>query len=195
MLVLTTGEQGPQASASRVEEQQRAADRLGATLYWGSFDDGAVPEGRPAIDLIQALIEETGAQTIYTHSPNDTHQDHRATALATMSAARRSLRVLRYESPTTTMFSPNLFVDVEAFLEAKIELICDHVSQVLKNGLVDVDAARAQARYHGFKARVHHAEAFETERFLWDLAGGTEAAGRLELDMRRPSELDVVGLR
>src|SRR5579871_1121812 len=40
LLVLTTGEQGPQAAASRVEEQQQAADKLGATLYWGSFDDG-----------------------------------------------------------------------------------------------------------------------------------------------------------
>jgi IS5 family transposase len=44
-----------------------------------------------------------------------------------------------------------------------------HASQVLKNGLVDLEAVEAQARYRGFQARVKLAEAFEVERFLWDL--------------------------
>jgi LmbE family N-acetylglucosaminyl deacetylase len=196
LLVLTTGEQGPQAAASRVDEQRHAADKLGARLYWGSFDDGAVPEGRPTIDLIQRVMGETGAQTIYTHSTNDTHQDHRAAGAATLGAARRSTRVLRYESPTTTAFTPNLFVDIAEHLEAKIDLICAHVSQVLKNGLVDVEAIRAQARYYGFKARVHHAEGFETDRFLWDLGPSEDGADSLvDLDMEASSRFDVVGLR
>jgi LmbE family N-acetylglucosaminyl deacetylase len=193
LLVLTTGEQGPQAAASRVEEQEAAADKLGATLFWGTFDDGAVPDGRAAIDLIERVMRETGAETIYTHSPHDTHQDHRATALATAAAARRSSRVLRYESPTTTLFSPNVFVDVEPYVGAKVDLVCAHVSQVLKNGLVDVDAIQAQARYYGFKARIHAAEAFETDRFVWDLA--SPMTGHDPLDLRDEGEFDVVALR
>jgi len=197
LLVLTTGEQGPQAAASRVDEQQQAADRLGARLYWGAFDDGAVPEGRPAIDLIQAVMRDMGAETIYTHAPSDTHQDHRATAAATFSAARRSTRILAYESPTTTTFAPNVFVDVESYLDAKVDLICAHVSQVLKNGLVDVEAIQAQARYYGFKARVHYAEAFETDRFLWDLgsAAAFTGSGVVDLGMHSRSDFDVVGSR
>ena len=193
LLVLTTGEQGPQASASRVEEQQAAADKLGAVLYWGSFDDGAVPDGRPAVDLIQDVLRASSADTIYTHSQNDTHQDHRATALATFAAARRSVRVLRYESPTSVTFAPTVFIDIAAHLDAKIDLVCAHVSQVLKNGLVDLDAVRAQARYYGFRARVHHAEAFETDRFVWDIDPLDRSLTPYE--DRATADLDVVVLR
>lgn len=197
LLVMTTGEQGPQASASRVDEQLQAADRLGAQLFWGPFDDGAVPEGRPTIDLIQVVMKEMDAEMVYTHALNDTHQDHRATATASSSACRRLSTILRYESPTTTTFVPSLFVDVEAHLDTKIDLICAHVSQVLKNGLVDVEAVRAQARYHGFRARVHQAEAFETERFVWGLPSSRapRIGTAVDVTVATASELDVVGLR
>jgi LmbE family N-acetylglucosaminyl deacetylase len=195
LLVLTTGEQGPQAAASRVDEQHQAAEKLGAALLWGSFDDGSVPDGRTTVDLIQRVMRDLVPDVIYTHSPNDTHQDHRATALATFGAARRACRILRYESPTTTAFTPNLFVDIEQSLEQKVELICAHVSQVLKNGLVDVDAVRAQARYYGFKARTHYAEGFETDRFLWGLGAERDGREPLDLDLRRAEEFDIAGLR
>jgi LmbE family N-acetylglucosaminyl deacetylase len=195
LLVLTTGEQGPQAAASRVDEQDQAATKLAAALIWGSFDDGAVPEGRATIDLIQRVMNDFAPDVIYTHAVNDTHQDHRATALATSAAARRACRILRYESPTTTVFTPNVFVDIEHLLDQKVELICAHVSQVLKNGLVDVDAVKAQARYYGFKARVHLAEGFETDRFVWGMGTERDGEDRLELDIRRPEAFDVVALR
>ena len=38
---------------------------------------------------------------------------------------------------------------------------------MLKNGLVDLEAIEALARYRGFEARIRQAEAFETERFVW----------------------------
>ena len=175
LLVMTTGEQGPQASRSRVHEQEEAAALLGAELFWGGFDDGAVPDSRPAVDAIQSVIRSFRADTVYTHSPSDTHQDHRATALASLSATRRAGRVLMYESPTTTSFAPSVFVDVERFVDAKLALVRAHLSQVLKNGLVDLEAVEAQARYRGFRARIHHAEAFESDRFVWDLTEQTTA--------------------
>ncbi len=194
LLVMTTGEQGPQAAASRVDEQVAASRRLGAELCWGSFDDCAVPDGRPSIELIEAVLAHTGADLVYTHSPNDTHQDHRATANATFAAARRLSRVLRYESPTTTSFLPSVYVDIDSYLDAKVDLICAHVSQVLKNGLVDVEAIRAQARYYGFRARLHLAEAFETDRFVWDVISPSELTDR-EVDLRSASDFDVAVLR
>ncbi len=173
LLIMTTGEQGPQASRSRVHEQEEAAAMLGARLFWGAFEDGAVPEGRKAVERIEAVAFELGAETIYTHTPRDTHQDHRATGLATAAAARRSERVLCYESPSSTVFAPTVYVDVAPQLETKLALIRSHFSQVLKNGLVDLEAVEAQARHRGFMARVRLAEAFETNRFVWDLGAPT----------------------
>ncbi len=171
MLVMTTGERGPQWSKSRIAEQEDAAKLLGADLVWGGFEDGSVPEGRAGIDTIQAAVRETGADLVYTHSPRDTHQDHRATATASLAACRRVSRVLLYESPTSQGFLPAVYVDVDDLVDGKCELINAHVSQVLRNGLVDCDAVKAQARYRGFQARTRMAEAFEADRFVWDLAG------------------------
>lgn len=169
LLVMTTGERGPQASRPRMVEQEDAARLLGAELIWGGFDDGAVPDDRSSVDLIQDVVRQFGNDVVYTHCPRDTHQDHRATGKATMAACRRAHRVLMYEAPTSCEFRPTVYVDVQSVLEQKVGLVRAHVSQVLKNGLVDLEALEAQARYRGFQSRIRHAEAFEAERFLWEM--------------------------
>jgi LmbE family N-acetylglucosaminyl deacetylase len=181
LLVMTTGEQGPQAARSRVHEQQEAARLLGARLEWGGFDDGAVPDGRDAVEIIEGSIQRNGIDAIYTHASSDSHQDHRNTALASLAAARRTRQVLLYESPTTLGFQPDLFVDIDGYVEPKLELLRAHLSQVLKNCLVDLDAIVAQARYRGFTGRVRHAEGFECSRYTVRL--GAEDSGCVDLDL------------
>src|SRR2546429_633714 len=90
-------------------------------------------------------------------------------------------RVLTYEAPWSRGFVPQMFLDVEGLVEQKLELIRAHESQVLKNRLVDLEAVAAQARYRGFQGRVHYAEAFEIERFVWDLSAGAIAAPAVEI--------------
>ncbi|HEV8295719.1 MAG TPA: PIG-L deacetylase family protein [Acidimicrobiales bacterium] len=181
LLVMTTGERGPQNVESRILEQEAAAELLGARLLWGGFADGEVPEDRDAITMVQAAFDHCAADIVYTHGLRDTHQDHRATGAAVLSATRRTSRVLQYESPTSIDFRPTVYVDVAAELEAKMDAIRAHISQVLKNGLVDLEALEAQARYHGFRARVRYAEAFETERFLWDVSSPSSSATPLDV--------------
>jgi LmbE family N-acetylglucosaminyl deacetylase len=124
---------------------------------------------RSAVNTVQDAIEASGADVVYGHAPGDTHQDHRSTAAAVLAATRRASRVLLFESPTTVDFDPVIYIDIATLVEDKLDLLRAHMSQVLKNGLVDLEALEAQARYHGFRARVRNAEAFESERFLWEL--------------------------
>ena len=175
MLVMTAG-LGPAEQRARPEEQEEAAALLRAGLIWGGFEDGRVPSDGPAVRVIESAIARTGAEVIYTHAAGDSHQDHRAVAAATAAAARRTQRLLCYESPTTLGFSPTHFVDVDGLVEAKLGLIRAHLSQVMKNGLVDLEAIEAQARFRGFQARVRHAEAFEATRFVWDIPQFAHAA-------------------
>lgn len=172
MLVMTSGEQGPQAERSRMAEQHDAAAMLGATVLWGGFPDGAIADDRCAVNVVEDAMVTSGAELIYCHAPQDTHQDHRAASAAVLSASRRASRVLMYESPTSVTFEPTIFIDIAIFVEAKLDLLRAHVSQVLKNGLVDLEAVEAQARYFGFRGRVRYAEAFASERFLWELPMG-----------------------
>jgi len=178
LLVMTTGEQGPQAALSRISEQERAAEVLGATLHWGAFHDGAIPEGRPTIQAVEAVLRESGAGIVYGPAISDTHQDHRAVSAAVAAACRRSSRVMFYESPTSVGFSPSVYLDVAEHLDGKLTAIRAHTSQVLKNHLVDLEAVEAQARYHGFRARIRFAEAFEAGRFVWDLFVKGDHAGQ-----------------
>ena len=61
LMVMTTGEQGPHAARSRISEQEDAAAFIGADLYWGGFEDGAIPEGREGIMAVEAVLHRTGA--------------------------------------------------------------------------------------------------------------------------------------
>jgi LmbE family N-acetylglucosaminyl deacetylase len=171
MLVMTPGELGPQGLTSRVREQEAAAAIIGATLIWGTFEDGNIPSGRDAVAMVDEAVTRTGADVIYAHAPSDTHQDHVATSLAALASSRRLARVLFYQSPSTTSFDPTVFVDVERTLGDKLASLRAHWSQVMQCPMVDLEAVEAGARYWGSRAKISYAEAFETPRFVWDIGG------------------------
>jgi LmbE family N-acetylglucosaminyl deacetylase len=169
LLVMTAGELGPAGRTSvRRSEQSIAAELRGADLRWGGFTDGDVPVGIEAAAVVEAAVMETRADVVYTHTPHDSHQDHRATASATMSGSRHTARVLCYESPSSLRFTPSAFVDVGVVMNDKLGLIRAHWSQVLGTDLVDEEVLWAQARMRGFAGRVRMAEAFEVPRLLVD---------------------------
>jgi LmbE family N-acetylglucosaminyl deacetylase len=170
MLVMTNGDRGPQGARSRVSEQKEASRVIGAQLLWGHFDDGAIPSGRESVAVVDAAVRDLHADVVYVHAPQDSHQDHVATSLAAAAAARRTARILYYQSPSTTVFAPNLFVDVEDTVRGKIDSLRAHWSQVTQCQFVDLEAVEAGCRYWGSRARISYAEPFETPRFVWDIA-------------------------
>jgi LmbE family N-acetylglucosaminyl deacetylase len=192
MLVVTGGENGPGDSAhisGRRAEQVAAARTLGATLRWGGLTDCAIPTDSSTVAVIESVLDETGAELVYVHAPDDSHQDHRAVTAATLAAARRLPRVLHYQSPSTLAFTPTLFVDVTAHLTGKLAALRCHASQVDLSAMVEPDAVVASARHWGAQARIGYAEAFAPTRMVLDLAptGGVLSTGRRAGD--RVSEL------
>lgn len=176
ILVMTDGDRARLDDMSRRSEQESAARRLGADLLWGGFHDGFVPNGPESITVIDQALARSGAEVLYTHAPDDTHQDHRATAAASLSAGRRIPTILQYETPSTRHFDPTVFIDIETSLPTKISALRSHLSQVLRDGPVDLDVVEAQARFRGFQGRVAAAEAFEIARLTWDLSTATPGA-------------------
>jgi LmbE family N-acetylglucosaminyl deacetylase len=173
MLVVTGGENGP-GDAGQVDgrraEQVASARTIGATLRWGGLTDCAVPTDSSTVGLIETVLRETGAELVYVHAPDDSHQDHRAVAAATLAAARRLPRVLHYQSPSTLAFTPTVFVDVTAYLTGKLAALRCHASQVDLSAMVEPDAVVASARHWGAQARIGYAEAFTPTRLVLDLA-------------------------
>ncbi|GLW27665.1 hypothetical protein Areg01_06050 [Actinoplanes regularis] len=170
MLVVTGGQNGPGLVAGRQAESEAAARSLDCLLIWGRLQDCAVQADAGTIALIEDAIRRTEADVVYVHAPDDSHQDHRAIAAATISAARHNRRVLHYRSPSTTRFEPSLYVDISAHLDRKLAALSCHTSQVESSAMVDPEVVAASARHFGAQARVRFAEAFVPSRFVWDLS-------------------------
>ena len=87
---------------------------------------------------------------VYTHSLEDTHQDHRAVHAATLVAARGVPNVYCYQSPSsTTEFKPHRFVDITHYIDKKIDLIGAYKSQVDRMESIQPDVILSTARYWG----------------------------------------------
>jgi LmbE family N-acetylglucosaminyl deacetylase len=173
MLVMTGGENGPGDDAAvvgRRAEQEEAARTLGARLLWGGLRDCTLTPDATTVAVVERALRVTDAEVVYVHAPDDSHQDHRATAAATLSAARRLSRVLHYQSPSTLAFSPTTFVDVTAYLTGKLAALGAHASQVEMSAMVEPDAVVASARHWGAQARIGYAEAFAPTRMVLDLS-------------------------
>ena len=170
MLVLTGAQNGPGTNADRRAEAEAAARALDCLLVWGRLMDCAVSSDTATIAAIENVISGVAADVVYVHAPDDSHQDHRAAAAATLSAARHSSRILHYGSPSTVRFEPSLFVDISAHLNRKLTALSCHGSQVDGSAMVDPEVVGASARHFGALARVRYAEAFAPARFVWDLA-------------------------
>jgi len=169
LLVCTRGEAGGEPRI-RETEQEASARILGAKeIFWGSFHDTHVPKGKELIDLMEGVIRQVQPDFIFVNYWDDTHQDHRTLAQAALAATRYIPNVLFYETPTSQNFSPQIYVDVAASLDRKLDALRAHASQVMKTnieGLSIVEIARANATFRGIQGRVKLAEGFMPVRFF-----------------------------
>jgi LmbE family N-acetylglucosaminyl deacetylase len=87
---------------------------------------------------------------VYTHSIEDTHQDHRAVHAASLVAARSVPNVYCYQTPSSTVeFRPQRFVDITNFIGAKLQAIDAYGSQAERMAALQHDNIIASARYWG----------------------------------------------
>jgi LmbE family N-acetylglucosaminyl deacetylase len=168
MVALSDGLMGPGHVEVRRDEAQAAADVLDCELHLLGLTDGNLAANAETVQPIEAILNDIRPDIIYTHAEDDSHQDHRATASAVISAARNYTTILHYQSPSTRKYHPQLFVGLEQQdLDQKIAALSAHASQVETSARVDIDAVRAAAAYWGTQARTPLAEPFEITRALF----------------------------
>jgi LmbE family N-acetylglucosaminyl deacetylase len=166
-LIMTRGGTGGDESA-RVEEADAGSQFLGlSSLLVLELPDGLLPEhGRAMIEAIESVLVRLNPDIVLTHSANDRHQDHHAVHMATIRAARAHPAILAYESPSVTdQFAPRYFVDIEQYVEAKVESVRFHHSQ-RHRPYTTPEQVKALALVRGRQGAVKHAEAFETVRVV-----------------------------
>ena len=173
LLVMTDGGGGGDGAVRRQEQEASARVIRASKLFWGGYQDTAIPLNRALIQRIENVIDEVQPDFIFVHYYDDTHQDHRHLATSTITATRYTRNVLFYEGPTVQNFSPSVFVNVDSVLTDKIATLQAHASQVGKTnieGLSIVDVARASAHFRGIQGRVKNAEGFVPLRLFINIS-------------------------
>lgn len=170
--IMTDGSYGGDPMTRRNEQKEAAAYIGTKELFWGNLRDTEVVDDRNLITAIENVVQKVKPDIVLVNYANDSHQDHRAVSLATISATRYVKEVLFYEVPTTTDFQPEIFVDIEDILIRKLELLGLHASQVNKTriqNLTILESARSCANFRGFQGRVKFAEGFKPLRVLREI--------------------------
>jgi N-acetylglucosamine malate deacetylase 1 len=124
------------------------------------------------ISEIQKLIIKYKITDIYTHMEKDTyHQDHMATHLIAMAAARRYVNnIYCFESIfnyAEGLMVPNSYIDITDAIEKKCESLRCHKTEYDKfNGEEWIESVIAMAKYRGIQVGVKYAEAFNVKKQL-----------------------------
>jgi LmbE family N-acetylglucosaminyl deacetylase len=164
LYTLTTGSASGDPN-ERIKELKFSADYIGADASWiDNLEDTKLSLNSEMINHIEYIINKSRADIVYTHSPSDTHHDHRAVAEASIEAARLVNNVLSYEIPVTKDFKPQVYYDISDVIEDKIRLINLFMTQKNKMFLQS-NAVKGLAQYRALQSRmdgsITSVEAFE----------------------------------
>lgn len=175
----TETEAAAERRAERRAEAAAAGDILGVSDvtvldYWGNQLDDV-----PLIDIVrdvESKIDAFRPNVIYTHHHGDLNVDHELVARAVRTAARPTAgspvdRILSFETLSATewgmpspdnAFQPTTFVDVDEYLDRKIEAIDAYESEMRDRPHPrNAQAVRKNATLWGDKAGLYAAEPFE----------------------------------
>lgn len=162
-VMITNGELGGDVGLRR-KEQEAAAKEIDMKLIFGNFPDGDVRENASMVTFLDNIIKKNEIDVVYTHSEKDRHQDHRAIARASISAARTVRELYCYEDLSlVSSFNPQLFVDVTETFQFKKSALQKYESQIDRTF---IDGLEGIAKFRASQCRLSGrlCEAFEIQR-------------------------------
>ena len=169
-------------------DQKRAFEIMGVKkAYNGSFPNiqmNTVPH-LELVQFIESAIEDFEAESIYTHHPSDTNNDHIMTSYAAQAASRlfqrrlglpRLKQFIYMEVPSSTewsfdsssnRFTPNMFVEIgKDGLDVKIKALTAYTGVMRSYPHPrSEEAIVGLAAYRGVQAGCYYAEAFDAVFF------------------------------
>jgi LmbE family N-acetylglucosaminyl deacetylase len=160
------------------QEAKNCAERMGVTeVHFGDLPDMHLNE-TPHVEInavIEDVCDEVGPDIVYTHSRREVNRDHIEVHDSTLVATRPGTgvsTVLAYETPSSTDyspvtegFSPDMFVDIEKYLDTKIEAFGAYETETRDYPHPrSAEALRAIAKSRGAASGVAAAEAFDVLR-------------------------------
>lgn len=166
------------------ENSRKAAMILGAkSIEFQNFPDNMF-DSVPLLDIIKTIevyIKRHAPHTIFTHHGGDLNIDHSLTFRATLTAARPLQdcpvkHIYSFETLSATdwalgktgpVFEPNLFVDIEQFINFKIRAMQAYVGEIREFPHPrSFEAIKSLAKQRGSMAGLRFCEAFSIIRTI-----------------------------
>lgn len=187
--ITSRSEQRDLADPAELQALVQCAERAAAVIGYQSIDLCRLPDNRmDSMDLLDVIktitpyIERYAPDTIFTHHHGDLNIDHRITCEAVLTACRPTKgqgvkRIYAFETPsstewnyyTTETFAPNVYFDVTASIEAKLEAMRCYTSELPDAPHPrSLEALRALAYTRGSQSGYPYAEAFMLLRENFD---------------------------
>lgn len=157
----------PNRREDRVREAEEAASILGADLVVMDVVPDELVFSRQLVRKFDQIYSGFGPDVVYTHSNNDSHQDHAAVTNAVIATTRKNdCSLYMYEQTIPGGIGPKPFrgqyyVDVSDTIMMKLDSIMAHRTQLDTYGPWWLEGVKGRAMYYGFKINVKYAEIFE----------------------------------
>jgi LmbE family N-acetylglucosaminyl deacetylase len=158
----------------RLLEAQNAAKILGADITFLDVSSEDLILDRNLIGLFDKQISEFNPDIVFTHWDKDSHQDHKVISQATMASLRKNkCSLFMYEQTipggiTNGSFRPQLFIDIDKQIDAKLDALKQHKSQMQNLDVKGnwIRGVKGRAQYRGYQINANYAEAFEAIKIL-----------------------------
>lgn len=182
VLIVTEGTTQQYDDRSLIEQKRRdtreCGDRLGVTeVHFGDLPDMGLDDvAHVEVNaVIEGVCNEIEPDIVYTHSREEVNRDHIAVHDSTLVATRPGSgvsTVLAYETPSSTdffpqtgSFNPDLYVDIDDYLDTKIDAFEAYETEVREYPHPrSAQALKSIARTRGVESGTVVAEAFDILR-------------------------------
>jgi CheY-like chemotaxis protein/LmbE family N-acetylglucosaminyl deacetylase len=162
VLALGSRESDPE---NQILTARKAANVLGAHLHVPAEELVEVPDPDTISRRIKEMVNTLEPEVVFAPSAKDVRESRRQVQTATEMATRGVKSFLCYQAATTTLeFRPNLFEDISGFLDQKMAALSHYSNQVPNRPHLDIELARATARYWGRFMGYGEVEPFEVIR-------------------------------
>jgi len=134
------------------------------------FPNTRLPENEEAMrNALEKIRNSFKPELVVTHNINNTHQDHKAVAEASIRVFRHSSVFMYEDLKSTPKFVPNVIVPLtNEQLESKLKALECYKTQT-RRYYFDMDYIRSIARVRGKLINRDFGEAFEIYQYVWDI--------------------------
>lgn len=126
-----------------------------------------------AIEKVDTIFRKYQIDTVFTHSPSDTHSDHSNTGRIAFTASRRIPNLFTFEpifpAQLSTIFQPNIYIDISEIYDKKIKALKLQKSQYTRYGQKWLDSIDALSKLRGIECMVDRAECFTVIKYKMEL--------------------------